>query len=282
MEFNKVAVIGTGLMGSGIAYVVANSGREVVLVDQKQEFLDAGMSKIREQIKDGITRGKLSAFEGEKMSKRFNKTLDLAEALQGTDLVIEAIFEDINVKKDIFQKLAEVASENTVLATNTSTLSITEIAKVTKHPEKVIGLHFFSPVPAMKLVEVISGEQTDPGVVEAINSFANSIGKTPVNAKDSPGFIVNRLLVPMLNEAMKLLDNGIASKEDIDKASVLGANFPIGPFALTDMVGLDVALASMRTLQRELGDCYTPSKTLVDLVEAGKLGMKSKEGFYQY
>lgn len=282
MEINKVAVIGTGLMGSGIAYVVANSGRDVVLVDQKQEFLDAGMSKIREQIKDGITRGKLSPKEGENLSKKFSKTLDLAEALQGTDMVIEAVFENMEVKKDVFKRLSDVAGENVILASNTSTLSITELANVTKKPSNVVGLHFFSPVPAMKLVEIVSGADTNPEITEAMTSFVESISKTPVHAKNSPGFIVNRLLLPMLNEAMKLLDNGIATKEDIDKAAVLGASFPAGPFTLADMVGLDVALASMRTLEKELGDCYKPSTTLVSLVEAGKLGMKTKSGFYEY
>lgn len=282
MDITKVAIIGTGAMGSGIAYVIGNAGIDVVLVDQEQRFIDAGMSKIRNNIKEGIMRNKMTPAEGEKLSKRFNTSLDISEAVKDAKLVIEAVFEKMDVKKEIFSKLSESVSENTILASNTSTLSISEISSVVKNPEKVIGLHFFNPPPAMKLVEVIRGTKTSDETVAICSDFVSKIGKTPIPAKDSPGFIVNRLLVPMLNEAVKLLDEGVATIEDIDKAAVLGANFPAGPFTLADMVGLDVALASQNTLYEKFGECYKPSPTLVKLVQEGKLGMKSGEGFLRY
>ncbi|MHA2031565.1 MAG: 3-hydroxyacyl-CoA dehydrogenase family protein [Candidatus Kariarchaeaceae archaeon] len=282
MEFQNVAVIGAGLMGSGIAYVTAVSGRNVTIVDQEQQFVDSGMSKIKEQIKDGINRGKMSPHEGQKLSERFKSTINLEEAVANSDLVIEAIFEDMEVKKKMFGNLSKFTKAECVLASNTSTLSITEIASVVDHPERVIGLHFFSPVAAMKLVEIIKGEKTTEETMERIDKFSESIGKTSVRCGDAPGFIVNRLAIPMLNEAIKLLDTGIATPEDIDKAMVMGLNHPVGPFTLADFTGLDVALAGLRTLERAFGDYYKPADVLVKMVEEGKLGMKTKEGFYKY
>jgi len=282
MDINNVVIVGSGLMGSGIAYVVANAKKNVTIVDQEQKFLDAGMSKIRGQIKDGISRNKMSPFEGEQLSRRFKTSLDLKEAVKTADLVIEAVYENMDVKQGIFKILSESANDDTILASNTSTLSISEIASVCKNPQRIVGLHFFSPVAAMKLVEVISGDKTDDNTINMMLKFVDEIGKTAVKAKNSPGFIVNRLLVPMLNEAVKLYDEGVASMEDIDRAAVLGASFPAGPFVLSDMVGLDIALASMRTLEKSFGECYKPSSTLIKRVEEGKLGMKTKEGFYKY
>lgn len=282
MEFQNVTVIGAGLMGSGIAYVTAVSGRNVTIVDQEQQFVDSGMSKIKDQIKDGINRGKMSAHEGQQLSQRFKSSINLEEAVANSDLVIEAVFENMDVKKKIFADLSKFSKPECVLASNTSTLSITEIGSVTEKPDKVVGLHFFSPVAAMKLVEIIKGEKTTEDIMEQMNKFSESIGKTTVRCNDSPGFIVNRLAIPMLNEAIKLLDTGIATPENIDKAMVLGLNHPVGPFWLADFTGLDVALAGLKTLEKAFGDYYKPSDLLVKKVEEGKLGMKTKEGFYKY
>lgn len=282
MDINKVVVIGSGTMGSGIAYVVANSGYNVVMVDTQQEFLDSGLSRLKQKVKEGIERNKMSPAEGMKLIQRISTTLDLAEASKTADLVIEAVFEKMEVKKEIFAVLSANCSPEAILASNTSTLSITEIASVVNNPERVLGLHFFNPVEAMKLVEIIFGEKTSENTLEVGSKFVEKIGKTSVKAKDSPGFIVNRLLVPMLNEAVKLLDEGIATIEDIDKAAMLGANFPAGPFTLADMSGLDVALAAQGTLHEKLGECYKPSPSLVRLVEEGKLGLKTGEGFNKY
>lgn len=282
MEFQNVTVIGAGLMGSGIAYVAGVSGRNVTIVDQEQQFVDSGIGKIKDQIKEGIQRGKMSPFDGEKLSQRFKSSINLEEAVKGSDLVIEAVFENMEVKKKIFTDLGKFTQSGCVLASNTSTLSITEIASVVDNPDLVAGLHFFSPVAAMKLVEVIKGEKTSEGTMDKLRSFTDQIGKTAVTVKDAPGFLVNRLAIPMLNEAVKLLDSGIASPEDIDKAMVMGLNHPVGPFTLADFTGLDVALAGMQTLERAFGEHYKPSETLVNMVKEGKLGMKTKEGFYKY
>jgi 3-hydroxybutyryl-CoA dehydrogenase len=279
---SKVTVIGIGAMGSGIAYVSAWNGYNVKVRDVSQEFVDYGMNKIRQSVMTGIDKGKLSPVEGEKVLKNIHATTDLKEAAEDADLVIEAVFEKMEVKKEVFSELDNICPEHTILASNTSTLSISEIASVTQRPQSVIGMHFFNPVPAMKLVEIVMGEKTSEDIYNAAEEFCKSIGKTTVRAKDSPGFIVNRILVPTMNEAMKLVDSGIATKEDVDKAMMLGANFPMGPFALADYVGLDVAFAATTTLYNALGDCYTPSKTLKELVENGHLGMKTGKGFYEY
>jgi 3-hydroxybutyryl-CoA dehydrogenase len=279
---NKVTVIGIGAMGSGIAYISAWNGYSVNVRDVSQEFVDQGMNKIRQSVMTGIDKGKLSPVEGEKILKNIRATTDLKEAAGDADLVIEAVFENMKVKKEVFSELDNICPEHTILASNTSTLSISEIASVTERPQSVIGMHFFNPVPAMRLVEIVMGEKTSEDIYKAAEEFCKSIGKTTVRAEDSPGFIVNRILLPTLNEAMKLVDSGVATKEDVDKAMMLGANFPMGPFALADYVGLDVALAAITTLYNALGDYYTPSETLKELVENGHLGMKTGKGFYEY
>ena len=279
---NKIAVIGIGAMGSGIAYVSAWNGYSVTTRDISEELVDMGMNKIRQSVMTGIDKGKLSPVEGEKILKNINATTDLKEAAQDADLVIEAIFENMKVKKELFSELDSICPEHTILASNTSTLSITEMASVTKRQEKVIGMHFFNPVPAMKLVEIVMGEKTSEDTYKAADDFCKSLQKTTVRAEDSPGFIVNRILLPTLNEAMKLVDSGVATKEDVDKAMMLGANFPMGPFALADYVGLDVAYAAITTMYNALGEYYKPSETLKGLVENGHLGMKTGKGFYKY
>lgn len=279
---NKVAVIGIGAMGSGIAYVSAWNGYSVTTRDISEELVELGMNKIRQSVMTGIDKGKLSPVEGEKILKNIKATTDLKEAAQDADLVIEAIFENMKVKKELFSELDGICPEHTILASNTSTLGITEMASVTKRQEKFIGMHFFNPVPAMKLVEIVMGEKTSEDTYNAAEEFCKSLGKTTVRAKDSPGFIVNRILLPTLNEAMKLVDSGVATKEDVDKAMMLGANFPMGPFALADYVGLDVAFAAITTMYNALGEYYKPSETLKTLVENGHLGMKTGKGFYEY
>jgi 3-hydroxybutyryl-CoA dehydrogenase len=269
-------------MGSGIAYVSAWNGYTVTVQDISQEFVDLGMNKIRQSVMTGIDKGKLSPVEGEKILKNINATTDLKEAAQDADLAIEAIFEKMDVKKELFSSLDSICPENTLFASNTSTLSISEMASVTQRPAKFIGMHFFNPVPAMRLVEIVVGEKTSEETYKTAYDFCKSLGKETVKAMDSPGFIVNRILLPTLNEAIKTVDAGIATKEDVDKAMILGANFPMGPFALADYVGLDVALAAITTMYEAFGDYYKPSDTLKKLVESGNLGMKTGKGFYEY
>ena len=279
---NKVAVIGIGAMGSGIAYISAWNGYSVKVRDISQELVDQGMNKIRQSVMTGIDKGKISPVDGEKILKNIQATTDLKEAAGDADIVIEAIFENMSVKKELYSELDSICPEHTIFASNTSTLSITEMASVTKRKDKFIGMHFFNPVPAMKLVEIVVGEKTSEDTYQAVHDFGKSLGKTTVKAKDSPGFIVNRILLPTLNEAMKTVDSGIATKEDVDKAMMLGANFPMGPFSLADYVGLDVALAALTTLYEAFGDYYKPSESLQELVKNGHLGMKSGKGFYEY
>ncbi len=278
----KVTVIGIGAMGSGIAYVCAWNGYTVTVRDISEELVETGMNKIRQSVMTGIDKGKLSPVDGEKILKNIGATTNLSEAAGDADLVIEAIFENMKVKKEVFSELDKTCPDHTILASNTSTLSISEMATATERPEKVIGMHFFNPVPAMKLVEIVLGEKTSEEIFTVAEDFCKSLGKSPVRAQDSPGFIVNRILLPTLNEAMKVVDSGIATKEDVDKAMMLGANFPMGPFALADYVGLDVAYAALSTLYEAFGDHYKPSESLVTLVEAGHLGMKTGKGFYEY
>lgn len=279
---NKMTVIGIGAMGSGIAYVSAWNGYTVKVRDVSQEFVDKGMNMIRQSVMTGIDKGKLSPVDGEKILKNITATTDMKEAAADADIVIEAVFENMKVKKEVFSELDSICPENTILASNTSTLSISEIASATNRPEKVIGMHFFNPVPAMKLVEIVVGEKTSEETYKAVEEVCKNLKKTTVRAKDSPGFIVNRILLPTLNEAMKLVDSGVATKEDVDKAMMLGANFPMGPFALADYVGLDVAFAAITTMYEAFGDYYKPSETLKNLVENGHIGMKSGKGFYEY
>ena len=279
---NKVAVIGIGAMGSGIAYISAWNGYSVKVRDISQELVDQGMNKIRQSVMTGIDKGKISPVDGEKILKNIQATTDLKEAAGDADIVIEAIFENMSVKKELYSELDSICPEHTIFASNTSTLSVTEMASVTKRKDKFIGMHFFNPVPAMKLVEIVVGEKTSEDTYQAVYDFSKSLGKTTVKAKDSPGFIVNRILLPTLNEAMKTVDSGIATKEDVDKAMMLGANFPMGPFSLADYVGLDVALAALTTLYEAFGDYYKPSESLQELVKNGHLGMKSGKGFYEY
>ncbi|MGD9395799.1 MAG: 3-hydroxyacyl-CoA dehydrogenase [Candidatus Thorarchaeota archaeon] len=278
----KIAVIGAGLMGAGIAYVSAWNGFDVTVVDIKQEFVDAGMERIRTDVMTGIDKGKISMGDAEGLMGRLSATTNTEEAVKDADLVIEAIFENMDVKKEVFAKIDAAAPAHAILATNTSSLSIDELAGSTKRPDKFIGMHYFSPVPAMKLLEIVVGDKTSQDTIAACEEVGKTQGKQTVIAKNSPGFIVNRLLMPAMREALLMLERGEATKEEIDTAMVSIGKAPAGPFTLGDFVGLDITFNAMSTLYREIGDCFKPPETLKKLVDAGEIGMKSKKGFYSY
>jgi 3-hydroxybutyryl-CoA dehydrogenase len=287
MEIKKVAVIGAGTMGTGIAYLCAFKGYEISIRDINEDLVKRGMGKIREMIATGVNRGKLTPKEAQDAMKRIKGTTDVAEAVRDADLVIEAAFEDMNLKKKLFKEFDGICPPHAILASNTSTLSITEMGSATKRPDKVIGLHFFNPAYTMKLIEVISGKQTSEETKKITTNFAVSLEKEPVQVKDAPGFIVNRILGAALGEAIYLLEEGIASAEDIDKAVVLGLNWPMGPLQLADFVGLDIVYHSGKSVAEALGEDYLrkrskPSKLLGKMVKEGRLGMKTRKGFYEY
>jgi 3-hydroxybutyryl-CoA dehydrogenase len=282
LQTKKIAVIGAGAMGSGIAYICAMKGYGVAMAEVNEDLLKRGVSKIRQMIVDGVSRGKLMPKEAEVVLGRVKGTTDIAEAARNADLAIEAVFEDMNVKREVFKKLDENSPVQAVLASNTSGLSITEMAKTTRRPDKVIGLHFFNPPYAMKLVEVVMGDQTSEETRKTADDFARSLDKETVTVKDSAGFIVNRLVAPLLNEAAYLVYEGKTTMEDVDKAITLGMNFPAGPFRLADFVGLDVALAVLQHMQEAFGDKFKPCPLLVEKVKNGHLGIKTKKGFYDY
>lgn len=278
----KTGVLGAGTMGAGIIQVMAQSGYEVTFIEQKQEFVDRGLEKISGVLEKAVKKGRMSEEDKTAALGRIKGSTDMGD-LHDAEIVVEAATENVEAKKAMFRQLDEVCHPDAILATNTSALSITEIAAVTGRPDKVIGMHFFNPVPAMKLVEVIRGLSTSEKTTEAIMELAGSLGKNPVKVEEAPGFVVNRILIPMINEAIGILADGVAEAEDIDKAMKLGANFPMGPLALGDLIGLDVCLAIMETLHREYGeDKYRPHVYLRKMVRAGKLGRKAGEGFFEY
>lgn len=277
----KIAVIGSGVMGAGIAQVLA-AKHKVILRDILPEALEKAVKGIDKMLTKSVEKGKMEAAEKEVVLANIKVSSDIQD-IKDCDLVIEAATENATVKKAIFKELDEVCDEKTILASNTSSLSITEIGAATKRPAKVIGMHFFNPVPMMKLVEVINGKLTDEAVTEKIIALSEEIGKTPVRVEEGPGFVVNRILIPMINEGVGILADGLASVEDIDAAMKLGANHPMGPLALGDLVGLDVCLAIMEVLYNEFGDPkYRPHPLMRKMVRAGLLGRKSSKGFYDY
>ena len=279
----EVAVIGLGLMGSGIAELVARSGRRVVAIEISQDFLDQGMARLRASLDKAVSRGKLTGTAREEILTRIRPTDDIAAGVAGADLVIEAIPERMDLKRTLYAELDQACRADAILATNTSSLSVTEIAGGTRYPARVAGLHFFNPAPVMKLVEVISTVLTSPETAEALALLAGDLGKTPVQVSDRAGFIVNALLVPYLNHAIRLLETAQATREDIDTAATVGLGLPMGPMTLLDLIGLDTDLAVLEVLQAEFGGTrYAPAPLLRKLCDARLFGRKSGRGFYDY
>ncbi len=278
----KIMVLGAGTMGAGIVQNAAQSGFDVVLRDIKQEFVDNGIKGITKNLTKMVEKGKMEAADKDAILGRIVGTVDMAAAAD-CDLVIEAAVEVMEIKKSIFKELDSLCKPECILASNTSALSITEIGAASGRADKMIGMHFFNPVPAMKLVEIIRGAATSQATYEAIKEIALKMGKAPVEINEAPGFVVNRLLIPMLNEGMYALMEGVANAADIDTSMKFGAGHPMGPLALADMIGLDICLAIMQTLYKEFADPkYRPCPLLVKMVRAGKLGRKTGEGFFVY
>lgn len=281
--FSHAAVIGAGTMGHGIAQVLAVSGRSVWLIDQSPEVLERAQANIAASLGVAVQKNKLSAEQREAALGRLRTTLSLGEGCQAAQLVIEAVPEDMALKGRVLAAADEAAPEGAALASNTSSMSITALAAKTRRPGRFVGLHFFNPVPVMELLEVVVGERTEEGLVEEARALASSLGKTPVVIRDAPGFATSRLGIALAMEAIRMVETGVASAQDIDKAMELGYRFPMGPLKLTDLVGLDVRLNIAEHLYAELGtDTFKPPQLLKRLVRAGKLGKKSGEGFYKW
>ena len=282
MEITKIAVLGAGQMGAGIAQVSACAGYEVVMIDINQEFVDRGMGTISSSLGKLASKGRMTEEESSRAMSLISSSTDRASA-SDADLVVEAIPEIPDLKFSTFSELDSICKQNAILASNTSSISINEIASHTSRPDRVIGMHFMNPVPIMKLIEIINGSETDPEVTAAVLEASERMGKTPLECNDSPGFVSNRILCPMINEAILTLQEGVAKPEAIDGIMKLGMNHPIGPLALADLIGLDTVLHIMGVLHDGLGDQkYAPAPLLVEMVESGRLGRKSGNGFYEY
>jgi 3-hydroxybutyryl-CoA dehydrogenase len=282
VDIKKIGVLGAGTMGAGIAQVSVEAGYSVVLIDVVPEIVEKAIKGLNKSWAKAVEKGKKTADDVSAFNALLISSTDIND-FKDVDIVIEAIIENIDIKKKVQKQLGEICKPEAILATNTSALSITEIAAATNRPDKVLGMHFFNPVVMMKLVEVIPGAVTSDDVVQAVMEMSKKIGKEPVQVKESPGFIVNRILVPYINEAAIVFQEGVASAEEIDKAMKLGAGMPMGPLALADMVGIDIVLAVCEFFVKEFADSkYRPSLAFRQKVRAGHLGMKTGKGFYDY
>ncbi|MBB77601.1 MAG: 3-hydroxybutyryl-CoA dehydrogenase [Crocinitomicaceae bacterium] len=279
----NIAVIGAGTMGNGIAHTFAQFGHKVSLIDISKESLEKGISTIEKNLDRQVSKEKISIAEKDSTLKNIKTFTNLKEGVKNAELVVEAATENINLKLKIFKELDDITDSNVILASNTSSISITEIAAATSRPDKVIGMHFMNPVPIMKLVEIIRGYSTSDEVTNSIMNISKKLNKVPVEVNDYPGFVANRILMPMINEAIITLNEGVAGVEEIDTVMKLGMAHPMGPLQLADFIGLDVCLAIMEVLYNGLGNTkYAPSPLLINMVTAGKKGVKSGEGFYNW
>jgi 3-hydroxybutyryl-CoA dehydrogenase len=282
MIIKKIGVIGAGQMGHGIALVAAKAGFRVILSDTKEEYVENGINRIEHYLDRSINKGKITSKEKEKIILNLSSTIKL-EDLKDTDLIIEAIFENIKVKKELFEKLDKICKKETYFASNTSTIPITDLASVTSRPDKFIGMHFMNPVPIMKLIEVIRGLKTSNETTKLIKDLSEKMDKIPVEVNDGPGFVSNRVLIPMINEAIFCLMDGTGTVENIDDVMKLGMNHPMGPLELADLIGLDICLDIMKVLYDGFNDSkYRPCPLLKKMVQAGHLGKKTGKGFYSY
>jgi 3-hydroxybutyryl-CoA dehydrogenase len=282
MNIKTVGVIGAGTMGNGIAHVFARSGFGVILVDVEQRFLDRGMNAITKNLEREVVKNKIAAADRDAALQRIRTTTSRAD-LASADFVIEAATEKLDIKSQIFRDLDQITRPEVILASNTSSISITKLAALTKRPDKVIGMHFFNPVPLMKLVEVIRGLATSQETYDIVRELSTKLDKTPVEVNDFPGFVSNRVLMPLINEAIYTVMEGVATPEAVDEVFKLGMAHPMGPLTLADFIGLDVCLDIMRVMESGLGDPkYRPCPLLIKMVDAGWLGKKSGRGFYQY